>query len=137
MKHLDYLIRIALASVFLFHGIGKFMDISMLQDMMINTIGMPDTASAWMLANFVAAAEVFAGILILLPIPILTSIGSLIMLAVLGTAIYFFHWPQWSFATSATHPLGGMEFQVTMMLSALYLFLKNCVLLKPFKSTKS
>ena len=135
MKHLDYLIRAALASVFLFHGIGKFIDISMFQNMLLNSLNMPDTASAWLLANFVAAAEVFAGILILLPIPMLTSIGSLMMIGILSTAIYLVHWHQWSFIPSAIHPMGGMEFQVTMILSALYLFLKNCVLLKPFRST--
>jgi len=31
------------------------------------------------------------------------------------------HWGQWSFVPSASHPMGGMEFQVVLMLIMLYL----------------
>ena len=31
------------------------------------------------------------------------------------------HWGQWNFVASATHPMGGAEFQVTLLLMQLYL----------------
>ena len=30
------------------------------------------------------------------------------------------HWGQWHFAASETHPMGGMEFQFTLLMIALY-----------------
>ena len=40
-------------------------------------------------------------------------------------AIAMVHWPRWSFVASDTHPMGGMEFQVTLVLVSLYLLIKG------------
>jgi putative oxidoreductase len=40
-------------------------------------------------------------------------------------AIANFHWPRWTFVASDTHPMGGMEFQVMMILILTYLFIKG------------
>ncbi len=34
-------------------------------------------------------------------------------------------WPQWSFVPSESHPMGGMEFQVLLLLTSLYFLVKG------------
>jgi putative oxidoreductase len=33
------------------------------------------------------------------------------------------HWPQWSFAPTESAPMGGMEFQISMVLLGVYFLL--------------
>jgi putative oxidoreductase len=40
-------------------------------------------------------------------------------------AIAMVHWPRWSFVPSETHPMGGMEFQVVLMLLGLFFALRG------------
>ena len=76
----------------------------------------------------VALAETAGGILILVGgflSDIVTRVGALLIVPVMLGAIAMVHWPQWSFAPSETHPMGGMEFQVTLTLLALYFVIKG------------
>ncbi len=44
---------------------------------------------------------------------------------VMAGAIALVHWGRWSFVPSETYPMGGMEFQATLLLVALYLVFKG------------
>ncbi len=35
------------------------------------------------------------------------------------------HWGQWHFMSTETHPMGGMQFQVTLLFMAHYLLIKG------------
>jgi putative oxidoreductase len=114
-----WLPRIALASVFLFHGIGKIGDLNGFAAMM-------DLSYA--VALLVALAEVTGGLAVLAGAFVaswLTRLGALVVLPVLLGAIAMVHWGQWSFVASATHPMGGMEFQVVLTLIAAFLLIKG------------
>ena len=114
--HAHWLLRAALASVFLFHGISKFMDLAGTAEMMG---GMP-------MAVLAAVMETGGGALFLIGgfgSDLLTRLGGLLIVPVMGGAIAMVHWGQWSFAPSDTHPMGGMEFQVPLLLIALYFVL--------------
>jgi len=111
--HAHWLLRFALASVFLFHGIGKFMNLSGTAEMMG---GMP-------MAVFAAVMETGGGLLIVAGAfgpEILTRLGGLVIAPVMVGAIGMVHWGQWSFMSTESHPMGGMEFQVTLLMIALY-----------------
>jgi putative oxidoreductase len=120
--HAHWLLRIALGSVFLYHGGTKF---PVIEGMAMN-MGMP-VAAVWMLA----IAEFSAGALILyggfkVPYNSLASrLSGLIISIVMLGAIYKMHWPQWSFMASETHPAGGMEFQVVLILMSLYFIIRG------------
>lgn len=118
-RHAHWLLRIALASVFLYHGLTKFPQLGGMAEMM----GMPIVVLV-----VVAILETIGGVLILVGgvfSDILTRIGGLLMVPVMLGAIAMVHWPQWSFAPSETNPMGGMEFQVTLTLLALYFVIKG------------
>lgn len=51
----------------------------------------------------------------------ITWLSSFAIMPILVGAIALKHWGQWSFVSSATHPLGGMEFQVVLLGIAAYL----------------
>ena len=56
----------------------------------------------------------------------MTRIGALMVIPVLLGAIFMVHWGQWNnFVQTESHPMGGMEFQVTLLLVALYLLVKG------------
>jgi putative oxidoreductase len=40
-------------------------------------------------------------------------------------AIVMVHWGQWSFVATDTHPMGGMEFQVVLLLMGLYYLVRG------------
>lgn len=112
-----WLLRIALASVFLFHGLGKFMNLAGTAQMMQNSMFM---------AVLAAVLETGGGALILaggFGNDLLTRLGGLLIAPVMLGAIAMVHWGQWSFAPSDTHPMGGMEFQFTLLIIALYFLL--------------
>ncbi|MBK5969487.1 MULTISPECIES: DoxX family protein [Thiorhodovibrio] len=113
--HAHWLLRIGFAAVFLFHGIGKLLAPAQFADMM--GLALP-------IALAVAVAEV-AGGLGLLAGPIfrrdwITRLAALATVPVLIGAIAMVHWGQWSFVATESHPMGGMEFQVSLLLTALY-----------------
>ncbi len=118
-RHAHWLLRIALASVFLYHGLTKFPQAAGLAGM----LGMPVA-----LVLLIAVLETLGGALVLLGGIFgewMTRLGALFIIPVMLGAILLVHWGQWSFTPSATHPMGGIEFQVTLLLTALYLFLKG------------
>lgn len=121
MKALDslspyahWLVRIALAAVFIYHGLDKFTQLNGLAQMM----GLPVAVM-----GAVALAETAGGILVLAGGFIgdwATRLGGLLIIPVMLGAIAMVHWPRWPFTPSETHPMGGMEFQVTLLLVAAF-----------------
>jgi len=109
-----WLLRIALASVFLFHGIGKVANFSGFVDMM----GLPV-----LVAGLVTFAEVAGGLGIIIGgfgKELITRLAALAMIPVLLGAIVMVHGPRWSFVAAEGYPMGGMEFQVVLALVAGY-----------------
>jgi putative oxidoreductase len=112
--HAHWLLRLTLASVFVIHGFGKVIDLSGFSGMM--NLSLP-------VAGLVALAEVLGGLGIIAGAftkDIVTRLAGLAIIPVMVGAIAMVHWPQWSFMASETHPAGGMEFQVVLILIALY-----------------
>lgn len=107
-----WLLRLALASVFLFHGLQKALTAGP-YDMMVGNMGMP-AAVFWL----VTLAEVGGGALILfgsLISSLATRLGGLAIAPVMIGAIVMVHAKNgWSFMND------GMEFQVVLLLVALY-----------------
>ena len=52
---------------------------------------------------------------------IATRVGAAFNIPVMFGAIALVHWGRWNFVPTETHPMGGMEFQVTLVLVMLYL----------------
>jgi len=109
-----WLLRIAFATVFLFHGAGKVASVSGFAEMM--NLSLP---VAWL----VTFAEVAAGIGLIVGAfgrEIITRLAAMAGVPVLIGAIAMVHWPRWSFTPADGFPVGGMEFQVVLLLIALY-----------------
>jgi putative oxidoreductase len=75
----------------------------------------------------VGAAETLAGIgAIVGGIPaapkrdLVTRLAGWAAAPVMLGAIAMVHWPQWSFVATEAKPMGGMEFQVTLLFLAIY-----------------
>lgn len=118
-SHAHWLLRLALASVFLYHGITKFPMIQQLAEMM----RMPAP-----MIVMLAMMETLGGLLVLLGgfwKEWMTRLGALMLMPVMLGAIAMVHWPQWSFMATPQKPMGGMEFQVTLLLIQVYLFIKG------------
>lgn len=116
-----WLLRLALTGVFLYMGIDKFMG-----------GGVAEFAAAMDLSVFVATlvagAEIGAGVLVLIGAFTsgwATRLGALAATAVLLGAIFMVHWGQWHFMPTATHPMGGMMFQVTLLFIAVYMLIRG------------
>ena len=112
--HSHWLLRLALASVFLFHGLGKVPNIPGFAEMM----GLPV-----IVAGLVTFAEVAGGLGILLGAatrPLITRLAAVAMIPVLLGAIVMVHGPRWSFVPTEQFPMGGMEFQVVLLLLAIW-----------------
>ncbi len=114
--HAHWFLRFSLASVFLYHGITKFPAIGMMSEMM----GMP----AFMIA-MLAIVETLAGILILVggvgPTWATRTAGAIVAVDMLG-AIGMVHLQHgWNSVNMGMGNEGrGMEFQVTLLMIALY-----------------
>lgn len=116
-----WLLRFALASVFIYMGLDKFMG-----------GGIGEFAMAMelptLIATLVALAEIGAGVLVVAGAflgPWITRLGAAMTLPVLFGAIFMEHWGQWHFMPTPTHPMGGMMFQVTLVMIALYLVIRG------------
>jgi putative oxidoreductase len=118
--HAHWFLRLALASVFLYHGLGKFPQLTQLAGMMKMPVAM---------ITLVALAETVGSVLILLGGFLkdwMTRLGALLLIPVMLGAIFMVHWGQWNnFAHTESHPMGGMEFQVTLLCIQLYLLIKG------------
>ena len=111
----DWLLRIALAAVFLFHGIGKFTGAGGIGGF-AQMMGLPV-----FVAFLVGFAEVAGGLGIIIGgfgRPLITRLAGIAIIPVMLGAIFMVHWGRWSFTPSESHPMGGMEFQVVLMLIA-------------------
>lgn len=117
--HAHWLLRSALAGVFVYHGALKFMNLEGFAQML--PISFTETV-------FVALAEVVGGGLVLLGgfgkdalSDLATRSGAAMQVPVMLGAITLVHWGRWNFVPTENFPMGGMEFQVTLLLVALYL----------------
>lgn len=120
-----WLLRGAMASVFLYTGADKFAGSGIQSFAQIMDL-------PWIIALAVALGEIATGMLILLGgiLPsragdAATRLGALFAVPILLGAIFMEHWGQRHFMATANHPLGGMMFQVTLALIALYLMAKG------------
>jgi len=114
-----WLLRVALASVFLYHGLDKFPQL----DMMAQAMGMP----TFMIA-LVALAETLGGLGILVggfAKDWVTRLSALALVPVMLGAIFMVHWGRWAFTATESHPMGGMEFQVVLLLIALFFLIRG------------
>lgn len=114
-----WLLRIALASVLLFHGVLKFTNLAGFAQML---------PISYLSVVLVALAETGGGLLILLGglrsdrlADLATRAGAAINIPVVIGAIAIVHWGRWNFVPSETHPMGGFEFQAVLLLLAVYL----------------
>ena len=114
-----WLLRIALASVFLYHGVLKLMNLEGFAQML------PISYTEVVL---VALAETVGGLLVLLGglnsgrlFDLATRIGAALNIPVIIGAISIVHWGRWNFVPSDTHPMGGFEFQAVLLLVLLFL----------------
>ena len=123
-KHAHWLLRATLASVFVYHGLLKFSRL----DAMTEMLGLPLSIVA-----LVALAELAGGAFIVVGglrrdnrlADLVTRAGGLMIVPVMIGAIGLVHWGQWNFAPSATHPMGGMQFQVALLLLSLFFVVKG------------
>lgn len=118
-QNAHFLLRLSLAATFLYHGLGKFPVLEHFAEM----IKMPTA-----IALLVALMEVIGGILILIggfTNDTVTRIGAALIIPIMLVVILFYHWGQWSFLPSKTHPTGGIEFQTMITATALYLLIKG------------
>ena len=118
-RHAHWALRLAILSVFLYHGLDKFGNLGGFAEM----TGLPVVV-----ALLVALAEAGGGLLVFLGGFLkdwMTRLGALAIMPVMLGAIFMVHWGQWSFMATDTHPMGGMEFQVTLLLIVVYLAIKG------------
>jgi len=118
-KNAHWLLRIALASVFIFHGISKLL-------MLEQTAKMLAMSSS--ITLLVALAEALGGLaLIIGPFThkMISKLGALAIIPVMFGAIIMVHWGRWSFTPAENYPMGGMEFQVVLILLAGYFLIKK------------
>ena len=112
--HAHWLLRIGLAGVFLFHGLYKVINFGGFSQMM----GLPTSVAA-----LVTFAELAGGVGIIVGAftnDLITRLAGLAMAPIVLGAIFMVHWGRWNFAPAEEFPMGGMEFQVVLLLTALY-----------------
>lgn len=118
-RNAHWFLRLALASVFIYHGAMKFQNLEATAQML---------PISYVEVVLVAAAETVGGLLVLLGgfrqdglSDFATRIGAALNLPVMIGAISIVHWGRWNFVPSETHPMGGFEFQAVLILVMLYL----------------
>ena len=52
-----------------------------------------------------------------------SRLSGLVLIPVMIGAVVLVHWPRWSFVPTVSHPMGGMEFQVVLLLLAAWVAL--------------
>ncbi len=112
--HAHWLLRIGLAGVFVFHGIGKAMALGVFSQMM----GLPIPVAA-----LVTLAELAGGVGIIVGAftnDLITRLAGLAIAPVMLGAIFMVHWGRWDFAPAEGFPMGGMELQVVVLFTALF-----------------
>jgi putative oxidoreductase len=109
-KQAHWFLRLAIAAVFLFHGLTKFPTISAFASM----LKLP-----WLIALAVPVCETLGAVLILVGGCVndrgwTTPPGSLLIIPVMAGAIYMIHLGS-GFSLHRSHPMGGIEFQVVLL----------------------
>ena len=113
-----WLLRIGIVSVFLFHGTLKFSNLEGFATMLpisyvqVVWVALANIGSVLLLASGFGRGR-FSDLA--------TRIGAAFNIPVMIGAISLVHWGRWNFVPTDTHPLGGMEFQVVLILVMLYL----------------
>ena len=126
-----WLLRIAIAAVFVYHGVLKFSNLEGFATML---------PISYLEVVFVGLANVGSALVLLggfrddLFSDLATRIGAAFNIPVMIGAIYLVHWGRWNFVPTETHPMGGMEFQVTLALVMLYLVITGNKGIKPVGS---
>ena len=118
-NYAHWALRIALASVFVYHGADKLAALDAFAQM---------TGMSSVMALMVALAEFVGGVLILagsVTRDWITRLGAAMFIPVMLGAIGMVHWGQWAFMASPSHPMGGAEFQTTLLLLSVYFVLKG------------
>lgn len=110
-------IRLTMAGIFIFHGVGKLMMPAMAAMMGLSepiwyVVGLAEIAGG---AGFVLGGILSGGTGTLI-----TRLAGLAIIPVMLGAIFMVHWGQWGFMPSETHPAGGMEFQVLILAVSFY-----------------
>ena len=114
-----WLLRIALGSVFVIHGIGNFMNLGSFA----TELNVPHMAGM-----MIVLAELAGGILVLtggFMNDKLTRLGALMLIPVLLVVMYTMHWGDISFTLSKVHVMGGLEYLIVLFLVSLYVLLKG------------
>lgn len=118
-KNAHWLLRIALASVFVYHGLLKLSNLEGFAQML------PISYAEVVL---VALAETGGGLLVLFGgfrdnviSDLATRIGAALNIPVMIGAIAIVHWGQWNFVPTETHAMGGFQFQAVLLLVMLFL----------------
>ncbi len=119
ISNAHWLLRIALASVLVFHGALKFTNLEGFAQML---------PISYLQVVLVAFAETGGGLLILLGgfragtiSELATRIGAALNIPVVIGAISIVHWGRWNFVPTESHPMGGFEFQAVLLLVLLFL----------------
>ncbi|MGI9235625.1 MAG: DoxX family protein [Woeseiaceae bacterium] len=119
ISNAHWLLRVALASVLVFHGVLKLMNLEGFAQML------PISYTEVVL---VALAETGGGLLVLLGgfrndaiFDLATRLGAALNIPVIIGAISIVHWGRWNFVPTESHPMGGFEFQAVLLLITLYL----------------
>ncbi len=114
-----WLLRIALASVFVYHGGLKIADPG-------GGAMLGYASTLWLLVGLLEAG---GGLLVVVggilggPGDRLTRLGGAMLMVPMLGAITQVHWGRWSFVPTPDYPMGGMEFQTTLLLLALFFVL--------------
>lgn len=118
-QNAHWLLRIALASVLVFHGVLKLVNLEGFAQML---------PISYLQVVLVALAETGGGLLIVLGgigrdrlSDVATRIGAALNIPVIVGAIAIVHWGRWNFVPSESHPMGGFEFQAVLLLIAAFL----------------
>jgi putative oxidoreductase len=118
-KNAHWLLRIAFASVFIYHGVLKLLNLEGFAQML---------PISYLQVVLVALAETGGGLLVLVGgfradriSDLATRVGAAMNIPVIIGAIMMVHWGRWNFVPSETHPMGGMEFQAVLLLLMLHL----------------
>ena len=117
-QYAHWLLRLMVSATFIYHSWGKF----------LNLKGFAAGAGLPLPLALLAALGELAGALLLLAggfyKPWLTRIAALPLIAVMLVAVLKYHWGQWSFLPSQSHPAGGIEFPLFLFVVCLYMFLR-------------
>jgi putative oxidoreductase len=114
-----WLPRVALAGIFIPHGISKFTQGQAMADGM----GMPV-----IMIYMIGLMELTGGVCMIvgaLGRDMLTRLAGLLIAVVMLGATFMVHFPQWNFVASEAKPMGGMEFQVLTLTVAVYFLVKG------------